>query len=28
VGRRAVQVLLDRAADRGLVPRVTVEFVG
>lgn len=29
VGRRAVQVLLDRAADAGLIPhRVPVEFVG
>ena len=29
VGRRAVQVLLDRAADAGLIPhRVQVEFVG
>ncbi len=28
VGRRAVQALLDRAADQGLVPRVAVEFVG
>lgn len=29
VGRRAVQVLLDRAADAGIIPhRVTVEFAG
>jgi len=29
VGRRAVQVLLDRAADAGIIPhRVSVEFVG
>jgi 1,4-dihydroxy-6-naphthoate synthase len=28
VGRRAVQTLLDRAAARGLVPKVTVEFAG
>ena len=29
VGRRAVQVLLDRAADAGLIPaRVQVEFIG
>ena len=28
VGRRAVQTLLDQAAARGLVPKITVEFVG
>jgi 1,4-dihydroxy-6-naphthoate synthase len=28
VGRRAVQTLLDRAADRGFVPRVKVVFAG